>query len=69
MPNPFYQIYEGATLLAGAKPYFINCTEENDYLGDFDAVPAEVWEKLPCYLCVHRATQQVLFFLKSSLKS
>jgi len=45
MPNPFYQIYEGATLLAGAKPYFINCTEENNYLGDFDAVPAEVWEK------------------------
>ena len=45
MPNPFYQIYEGAALLAGAKPYFINCTAENDYLGDFDAVPAEVWEK------------------------
>ncbi|WP_151726418.1 succinyldiaminopimelate transaminase [Acinetobacter ursingii] len=45
MPNPFYQIYEGAALLAGAKPYFINCTPENDYLGDFDAVPAQVWEK------------------------
>lgn len=45
MPNPFYQIYEGATLLSGAKPYFISCTEENGYLGDFDAVPAEVWEK------------------------
>ena len=45
MPNPFYQIYEGAALLAGAKPYFINCTPENDYLGDFDAVPAEIWEK------------------------
>ncbi|MCH2015616.1 succinyldiaminopimelate transaminase [Acinetobacter ursingii] len=45
MPNPFYQIYEGAALLAGAKPYFINCTPENDYLGDFDAVPAEVWKK------------------------
>ncbi|MBP6190477.1 MAG: succinyldiaminopimelate transaminase [Acinetobacter sp.] len=45
MPNPFYQIYEGAALLAGAKPYFINCTEANGYLGDFDAVPAEVWQK------------------------
>ncbi len=45
MPNPFYQIYEGATLLAGATPYFINCTEENGYLGDFDTVPAEVWQK------------------------
>lgn len=44
MPNPFYQIYEGATLLAGAKPYFINCSEENGYLGDFDAVPQQVWQ-------------------------
>lgn len=44
MPNPFYQIYEGATLLAGAKPYFINCSEENGYLGDFDAVPQHVWQ-------------------------
>ncbi|WP_407411095.1 succinyldiaminopimelate transaminase [Acinetobacter sp.] len=44
MPNPFYQIYEGATLLAGAKPYFINCSEENGYLGDFDAVPEQVWQ-------------------------
>ncbi|MBF7694369.1 succinyldiaminopimelate transaminase [Acinetobacter rathckeae] len=45
MPNPFYQIYEGATLLAGATPYFVNCTKDNDYLGDFDAVPSTVWEK------------------------
>ncbi|WP_298146464.1 succinyldiaminopimelate transaminase [uncultured Acinetobacter sp.] len=44
MPNPFYQIYEGATLLAGAKPYFINCSEENGYLGNFDAVPQQVWQ-------------------------
>ncbi|EPF71981.1 succinyldiaminopimelate transaminase [Acinetobacter rudis] len=44
MPNPFYQIYEGAALLAGAKPYFVNCTEDNNYIGDFDAVPAEVWQ-------------------------
>ena len=26
MPNPFYQIYEGAALLAGAEPYFLNTT-------------------------------------------
>lgn len=45
MPNPFYQIYEGATILAGGTPYFINCTAENNYLGDFDRVPPEVWEK------------------------
>ncbi|AOA58450.1 succinyldiaminopimelate transaminase [Acinetobacter larvae] len=44
MPNPFYQIYEGAALLAGAQPYFIDCTAENAYIGDFDSVPAEVWQ-------------------------
>ena len=44
MPNPFYQIYEGATLLSGAVPYFVNCTEENKYLGYFDQVPDSVWK-------------------------
>ncbi len=43
MPNPFYQIYEGAAFLAGATPYFVNCTAENDYLGDWDAIPESVW--------------------------
>ena len=45
MPNPFYQIYEGAALLAGAKPVFLNCTEENAYIPDFDAVDAATWNK------------------------
>ena len=44
MPNPFYQIYEGAAFLAGATPYFVNCSAENDYLGDFEAIPSEVWQ-------------------------
>ena len=26
MPNPFYQIYEGACILAGAEPEFLSCT-------------------------------------------
>lgn len=45
MPNPFYQIYEGATLLAGGQPYFVNCTADNDFVGDYENVPNEVWEK------------------------
>lgn len=45
MPNPFYQIYEGAAFLAGAEPYFVNCTAENGYLGDWDAIPADVWAR------------------------
>ena len=43
-PNPFYQIYEGAALLAGAAPHFIPCTRDNAYLPDFDAVSAQSWE-------------------------
>lgn len=44
MPNPFYQIYEGAAILAGAKPVFLNCTEQNGFLCDFDRVPAATWK-------------------------
>jgi len=44
MPNPFYQIYEGAALLAGASPYFMNTTAASGYLPDLDAVPAGVWD-------------------------
>jgi N-succinyldiaminopimelate aminotransferase len=43
MPNPFYQIYEGAAILAGAEPYFLNCTAETAYLPDLDSVPPAVW--------------------------
>jgi len=45
MPNPFYQIYEGAALLAGATPYFINTTEQSNYLPDFDSVPDDIWQR------------------------
>jgi len=44
MPNPFYQIYEGAALLAGAEPYFINTFAVNRFQPDFDAVPPEIWK-------------------------
>lgn len=52
MPNPFYQIYEGAALLAGAEPYFLNTTAETGFLPDYDAVPADVWARCQLlYLC------------------
>jgi len=52
MPNPFYQIYEGAALLAGAEPYFLNTTEATGYLPDFDAVPEAVWQRCQLiYIC------------------
>ena len=52
MPNPFYQIYEGAALLAGAEPHFLNCTEANAYLPDLDAVDAATWNRCQVlFLC------------------
>ena len=44
-PNPFYQIYEGATLLAGAQPYYAPSDAARNFAVDWDSVPAEVWEK------------------------
>lgn len=45
MPNPFYQIYEGATLLAGAEPYFVYCNADNEFKGDYHSVPSEIWQR------------------------
>ncbi|MDT8453158.1 MAG: succinyldiaminopimelate transaminase [Gammaproteobacteria bacterium] len=52
MPNPFYQIYEGAALLAGATPYFYGTTREHNYQPDFDAIPEEIWQRCQLiYVC------------------
>lgn len=45
MPNPFYQIYEGAAFLAGAEPWFMDTTEDTGFLPDLDSVPEEVWKR------------------------
>ena len=51
-PNPFYQIYEGATFLAGAQPYFLNTTPENGHAMDFDSAPADVLKRTQLvYVC------------------
>ncbi|HEX7114359.1 MAG TPA: succinyldiaminopimelate transaminase [Steroidobacter sp.] len=45
LPNPFYQIYEGAALLAGAEPWFIPNDPGNEHLPDLDAVPEALWRR------------------------
>jgi N-succinyldiaminopimelate aminotransferase len=51
MPNPFYQIYEGAALLAGALPVFAPTTLAGG-LPDLEAVPEEAWRRCQLlYLC------------------
>lgn len=52
MPNPFYQIYEGAALLAGAEPYFLNSLPENGLRIDYAGVPESVWQRTQLlYVC------------------
>jgi N-succinyldiaminopimelate aminotransferase len=51
-PNPFYQIYEGAALLAGARPFFLNTLPDNDFRMDWSRVPEDLWEQVNLiYVC------------------
>ena len=51
-PNPFYQIYEGAALLAGATPYYLPCLAGNGFNPDYDAVPEAIWQRTQLlFLC------------------
>jgi N-succinyldiaminopimelate aminotransferase len=51
-PNPFYQIYEGAALLAGARPIFLNQTVDNAYGLGVDTVSATDWSRVQLlYIC------------------
>jgi len=51
-PNPFYQIYEGAALLAGAEPYYAASDSARNFAVDWDSVPAAVWAKTQLlYVC------------------
>ncbi len=52
MPNPFYQIYEGAALLAGAEPVYLTCDPAQGYLPDLDAVDVATWSRCQVlFLC------------------
>jgi N-succinyldiaminopimelate aminotransferase len=52
IPNPFYQIYEGATLLAGAAPYFYTQEAAHGYCPRWEAIPDQVWQRTQLvYVC------------------
>jgi N-succinyldiaminopimelate aminotransferase len=52
MPNPFYQIYEGAALLAGAEPYCVNSVAERGFAHAWRDVPDAVWARTQLvYVC------------------
>lgn len=44
-PNPFYQIYEGAALLGGARPHYVNALASNAHRPDWEAIPEPVWQR------------------------
>jgi N-succinyldiaminopimelate aminotransferase len=52
IPNPFYQIYEGAALLGGAAPWCVNADPAQGFAHDWDSVPASVWRRTQLlYVC------------------
>ena len=51
-PNPFYQIYEGSALLAGAVPWFAPSDPARNFAVDWSSVPEEVWTRCQLlYVC------------------
>jgi len=48
-PNPFYQIYEGAAILAGAEPRFLNTLPGNDYAFDFATLSDAEWQRVQLF--------------------
>ena len=51
-PNPFYQIYEGAALLAGAQTAFVNSDPAQNFAADWDSLPASTWARTQLlYVC------------------
>ena len=52
LPNPFYQIYEGAVLLGGATPHYVAADRASGFLPDYRAVPEAIWARTELvYVC------------------
>ncbi len=71
MPNPVYQVYVGASTLAGAEPVYLPATSANGFLPDLDAIPAETLARTQImYLCTPSNPQGAvadLDYLKKAL--
>ncbi|SNT05992.1 aminotransferase class I/II-fold pyridoxal phosphate-dependent enzyme [Tropicimonas sediminicola] len=52
VPNPFYQVYAVAALMAGADPFFVPATAETGFLPDYTALPTELLDRVTlAYVC------------------
>lgn len=51
-PNPFYQIYEGAALMAGADLRWLDCRADSGFLPDFESISEADWQRCQLlYIC------------------
>lgn len=51
-PNPFYQIYEGAALLAGAEPAYANSDPARNFASDWGSIDEATWARTQLlYVC------------------
>jgi Aspartate/tyrosine/aromatic aminotransferase len=52
LPNPFYQVYEGAALLAGAQPFFMPCPKMRGFSPHFESIDPSIWRDTSLvYVC------------------
>lgn len=52
LPNPCYQVYEGAALLAGAEAFYINQSADRQFESDWGSVPEAIWDRVQLvYVC------------------
>jgi succinyldiaminopimelate transaminase len=69
MPNPFYQVYVGAAVLAGAEPVFLPATKETGFLPDLAAVPQDVLDRTAMLYYCSPANPQGMFASLETLKN
>lgn len=52
IPNPFYQVYAGAAIMAGAEPIFVNAGPDNGFMPDYKSLPEKILRRVVlAYVC------------------
>ncbi len=58
MPNPFYQVYQGAAVMSGADPVYLPATKENGFLPDLESIPPKDLERCALFFLCSPANPQ-----------
>ena len=61
MPNPFYQIYEGAAILAGAEPVYLNTTKDTGFIPEFDNINAALLKDCQLFILCSECYSELYF--------